>query len=112
MCYARGKEEQGCAGSFGVPPSQAFTHVAGTPDSHQYSGWVPGKSASSRRRLTSHHFTVLQSVSLRRVTRDQETAVTSYSYGERDYAFGQLILTLRTTIGLSQAGLGGRLGVS
>jgi len=51
-------------------------------------------------------------VSLRRVTRDQETAVTSYSYGERDYAFGQLILTLRTTIGLSQAGLGGRLGVS
>src|SRR5258706_7892732 len=35
-----------------------------------------------------------------------------YSYSERDYAFGQLVLTLRTTIGLTQAGLGERLGVS
>ena len=35
-----------------------------------------------------------------------------YSYGERDYAFAQLMLTLRTTIGLTQAGLGERLGVS
>src|SRR5215470_12212752 len=34
------------------------------------------------------------------------------SYGERDYAFGQLMLTLRTTIGLTQAGLADRLGVS
>jgi transcriptional regulator with XRE-family HTH domain len=33
-------------------------------------------------------------------------------YGERDYAFGQLMLTLRTTIGLTQAGLAERLGVS
>jgi transcriptional regulator with XRE-family HTH domain len=31
--------------------------------------------------------------------------VKRYSYGERDYAFGQLMLTLRTTIGLTQAGL-------
>src|SRR5256886_4053901 len=35
-----------------------------------------------------------------------------YSYSERDYPFGQLMLTLRTTIGLTQAGLGERLGVS
>src|SRR5215467_15489802 len=35
-----------------------------------------------------------------------------YPYEERDYAFGQLVLTLRTTIGLTQAGLGERLGVS
>src|SRR5438067_10580348 len=35
-----------------------------------------------------------------------------YSYSERDYAFAQLMLTLRTTIGLTQAGLGERLGVS
>ena len=35
-----------------------------------------------------------------------------YSYRERDYAFGQLMLTLRTTIGLTQAGLAERLGVS
>src|SRR5690348_13342194 len=33
-------------------------------------------------------------------------------YGERDYAFGQAMLTLRSTIGLTQAGLGDRLGVS
>jgi len=33
-------------------------------------------------------------------------------YGERDYAFGQVMLTLRTHIGLTQAGLGERLGVS
>ena len=35
-----------------------------------------------------------------------------YLYNERDYTFGQLMLTLRTTIGLTQAGLGERLGVS
>jgi WD40 repeat protein/transcriptional regulator with XRE-family HTH domain len=35
-----------------------------------------------------------------------------FSYGERDYAFGQRMLTLRTTIGLTQAGLADRFGVS
>ncbi len=35
-----------------------------------------------------------------------------YSYGERDYAFGQMILTLRTRIGLTQAGLAALMGVS
>ena len=33
-------------------------------------------------------------------------------YGERDYAFGQLMLTLRTAIGLTQAGLADMLGIS
>jgi WD40 repeat protein/transcriptional regulator with XRE-family HTH domain len=33
-------------------------------------------------------------------------------YGERDYAFGRRILTLRTQIGLTQKGLGQRLGIS
>ena len=33
-------------------------------------------------------------------------------YRERDYAFAQLVLTLRTAIGLSQAGLAERLGAS
>src|SRR3989440_13076016 len=37
--------------------------------------------------------------------------VKHYPYSERDYAFGQLMLTLRTTIGLTQAGLGERLHV-
>ena len=34
------------------------------------------------------------------------------SYGERDYAFGQAMLTLRATIGVTQAGLAYLLGVS
>jgi transcriptional regulator with XRE-family HTH domain len=38
--------------------------------------------------------------------------MTGSSYGERDYAFGQLMLTLPTTIGLTQASLGDLLGVS
>src|SRR6266849_6436747 len=36
----------------------------------------------------------------------------AHSYRERDYAFGQMMLTLRTSIGLTQAGLGERLRVS
>ncbi len=36
----------------------------------------------------------------------------SSSYGERDYAFGQMMLTLRTHLGLTQAGLADSLGVS
>src|SRR2546430_914843 len=35
----------------------------------------------------------------------RRSLVKRYSYHERDYAFGQLMLTLRTTIGLTQAGL-------
>ncbi len=36
----------------------------------------------------------------------------SSRYGERDYAFGQMMLTLRTNIGLTQAGLADLLGIS
>src|SRR2546427_12985085 len=35
-----------------------------------------------------------------------------FSYRERDYAFGQAMLSLRTAIGLTQAGLADLLGVS
>jgi WD40 repeat protein/transcriptional regulator with XRE-family HTH domain len=38
--------------------------------------------------------------------------MTRHSYRERDYAFGQVMLTLRTSIGLTQAGLARLLGVS
>ncbi|GHO51263.1 helix-turn-helix domain-containing protein [Ktedonospora formicarum] len=34
-----------------------------------------------------------------------------YSYRERDYAFGQVMLTLRTRLGLTQTEVAGRLGV-
>jgi hypothetical protein len=49
MWYARGRENRGLDPFGSVPaPRQAFTHTAGTPDTHQYSGWVLLKSASSR----------------------------------------------------------------
>jgi len=38
--------------------------------------------------------------------------VKRHGYRERDYAFAQLVLTLRTAIGLSQVGLAERLGAS
>ncbi len=38
--------------------------------------------------------------------------MTKSSYGELDYAFGQVMLTLRTNAGLTQAALAERLGVS
>ena len=38
--------------------------------------------------------------------------MTRFSYREQDYAFGQALLTLRTAIGLTQAGLADHLGVS
>src|SRR5229473_827151 len=43
---------------------------------------------------------------------ERRSPVKRSSYGERDYAFGQMMLTLRTHIGLTQAGLAERLGVS
>ncbi|HEV2662961.1 MAG TPA: helix-turn-helix transcriptional regulator, partial [Ktedonobacteraceae bacterium] len=38
--------------------------------------------------------------------------MTKSLYGERDYAYGQRMLTLRTALGLTQAGLAAELGVS
>src|SRR5690242_14936228 len=49
----------------------------------------------------------------RRVTRKaSSTPMAGHSYRERDYTFGQLMLKLRTSIGLTQAGLAALLGVS
>src|SRR5260370_12644042 len=42
----------------------------------------------------------------------RSTPMKRYSYAERDYAFGQRMLTLRTRLGLTQAGLAALLGVS
>src|SRR5438876_56025 len=44
-------------------------------------------------------------------SRGRETSVKRTVYGEHDYAFGQLMLDLRTTIGLTQAGLAALLGM-
>src|SRR5712692_7818774 len=60
------------------------------------------------RRVTSHCLTVCRCDG----SREGRPPVKKSLYGERDYAFGQLMLTLRTNIGLTQAGLGERLDVS
>src|SRR5260370_40041659 len=52
----------------------------------------------------------LSSLSMAHAERRQP--VKKSSYGERDYAFGQRMLMLRTSIGLTQAGLADLLGVS
>ena len=41
---------------------------------------------------------------------ERTSLVKRHVYRERDYAFAQLVLTLRTAIGLTQAGLAERLG--
>jgi transcriptional regulator with XRE-family HTH domain len=43
---------------------------------------------------------------------ERSTLMKRFSYGERDYAFGQTMLSLRTSIGLTQARLAELLGVS
>ena len=49
----------------------------------------------------------------RRVTRKaKSTPMTRHSYHERDYVFGQVMLKLRSSIGLTQAGLAALLEVS
>src|SRR5438034_5624432 len=59
------------------------------------------------------HFLSLPLASCRgRVGRKGARLVRRSSYRERDYAFGQLILSLRSAIGLTQAGLSDQLGIS
>src|SRR5438309_11696209 len=59
------------------------------------------------------HFPSLPMPGFARVGQTERSArMKRSSYGERDYAFGQTMLTLRTNIGLTQAGLADLLGVS
>src|SRR2546421_243734 len=58
------------------------------------------------------HFTSLHKCVAAPGHAEGRALVKSYSYRERDYAFAQLMLTLRTTLGLTQAGLAEPLGVS
>ena len=69
------------------------------------------ESAASRWHLSSLCFAFL--VGRRRVTRkSKSTPLTRYSYHERDYAFGRAMLKLRTSPGLTPAGLAAMLQVS
>src|SRR6266436_5189152 len=79
-----------------------------TPDSHEYSGGGWGNHRPSARisgTITLH--------GVARVARaERRRLVKRASYREHDSAFGQLMLRLRTSIGLTQAGLAQRLGIS
>src|SRR5437867_543402 len=68
-----------------------------------------GSGEVTRHRLTDH-LTLLNSVPVGHA--EGRRPVKKSSYGERDYAFGQLVLGLRTSIGLTQAGLARQLGIS
>src|SRR2546430_9277358 len=59
------------------------------------------------------HFPSLPIAGFARVGQAERSArMKRSSYGERDYAFGQAMLSLRTSLGLTQAGLADLLGVS
>src|SRR2546421_1284798 len=58
------------------------------------------------------HFTSLHKCVAAPGHAEGRALVKSYSYRERDYAFAQLMLTLRPAPGLTQGGLAGPLGVS
>jgi WD40 repeat protein/transcriptional regulator with XRE-family HTH domain len=60
---------------------------------------------ASQLRITSHGFAPVGHA-------ERSVPMEKSSYGQRDYAFGQAMLTLRTSIGLTQAQLAEHLGVS
>src|SRR5712692_5149823 len=114
MCYHRGGEEErwsGVAWHAPMPsdhPRQALTHLERTPDIDQYTGVAWGSHRpldDVSLHITSHCFAPGGHA-------ERRPPMKSSSYGERDYAFGRAMLTLRMTIGLTQAGLAERLGVS
>ena len=66
-------------------------------------------SVAMRCHFTSTHFHLLRVLAGQT---ERSALMRRSSYGERDYAFGELILTLRSAIGLTQAGLSDHLGIS
>src|SRR5216683_518428 len=66
-------------------------------------------SVAMRCHFTSTHFHLLRVLAGQT---ERSALMRRSSYGERDYAFGELILTLRSAIGLTQAGLSDQLGIS
>src|SRR5260370_26865802 len=96
------------AGSSSIRPRTGVDPMVRTPDSHEYNGGGWGShcpSARISRTITSHGLARLSRAERRRL-------VKSSSYREHDAAFGQLMLALRTRIGLTQAGLAKLLGIS
>src|SRR2546426_988759 len=70
-----------------------------------------GNASSSRWHGISHRFTWVHTRGRGRGEKG-DLPMKRTRYGERDYAFGQLMLTLRTQLGLTQASLAQQLRVS
>src|SRR5256886_17290226 len=110
MCYARGREEQGLFGFVWSCPHTTPDRRSPTERAHPTFTSIPDGSWGSQRpsvdvslHITAQNFTPLGHA-------EWKSLVKRYPY--RAYTFAQLMLTLRTTIGLTQAGLAERLGVS
>src|SRR6266496_4395169 len=111
MCYHRGRESQRLYGFTWQCPIQPQTSVDPL-GAHPTNTSIPDVAWGSQRPSVdvSLHITAQNFAPPGHAER--RPPVKRYSYSERDYTFGQMMLTLRTTIGLTQAGLGERLGVS
>src|SRR5712692_2296336 len=91
-----------------IPPLTGVTRVGYTILSVQ----LPFGEVTIHR--TTCHFTLLYIPVLPWVTQGakEHMPMRTHTYGERDYAFGQAIVTLRTAISLTQVELAQRLGIS
>src|SRR5881409_3511601 len=113
MCYATRMKLHRRVWSFTTfpRPSTQRGPASGVSNTYQYSGSAWGLQPPQGDMLLPNCFTLL--ARCWRVTgKAQRTPMPRHSYRERDYAFGQAMLTLRTNIGLTQADLAEHLGVS
>src|SRR5215467_6619379 len=100
-------------GGSGVPqhspdPQSTWTRL-GRIQHLQYSGSAWGRQPPEGSRLPSMTFHSWPGAA---GSRGRSTAMKRHFYRERDYAFGQVMLTLRTRIGLTQAGMADLLQIS
>src|SRR6266566_9336870 len=113
MCYATKDEVNGSVWSLSAcprPPNQRGPADSASNIS-QYSGSAWGSQPPTGGKLLPCCFAFL--VGCRRATwKTRSTPMPRHSYREHDYTFGQTMLKLRTSIGLTQAGLAEQLGVS
>src|SRR5215471_21160191 len=92
-------------------PSTQRGPASGVSNTYQYSRSVWGRQPPQGDMLLPNCFTLL--ARCWRVTRKaKSTPMPRHSYRERDYTFGQAMFKLRSSIGLTQAGLARLLGVS
>src|SRR6266487_643638 len=113
MCYATRMKLHRRVWSFTTfpRPSTQRGPASGVSNTDQYTGSAWGLQPPQGDMLLPYCFTLL--ARCWRVTgKAKRTPMPRHSYRERDYTFGQAMLTLRTSIGLTQAGLAALLGIS